>query len=149
MTPTSFNPATNALTDLANFNFTNRADPNGSLTLGSNGLFYGTTLNGGTNLEGIIFSFNPATNALTDVANFNFTNGASPTGSLTLGSNGLFYGTTTFGGTNGDGTIFSFDPGISSTPVPEPDVNLALGVTALGAIAFLKRQLTKATKAEN
>ena len=145
----SFDPATNTLTNLVNFNGTNGTLPLGSLTFGSNGLFYGTTIFGGTVNAGTIFSFNPTNNALTKLADFNGTNGAEPSGSLTLGSNGLFYGTTEYGGTSNVGTIFSFDPGISSTSIPEPDVNLALGVTVLGAIAFLKRQLTKATKAEN
>jgi uncharacterized repeat protein (TIGR03803 family) len=36
-------------------------------------------------------------------------NGATPEATLTAAGNGLFYGTTTSGGANGDGAIFSFD----------------------------------------
>lgn len=119
----------------ADFNGANGATPtrNASLTLGTDGLFYGTT---GVN----IFSFNPTGNVLTNLASFNGANGANPLASLTLGMDGLFYGTTG-GGTYG--TIFSFDPHSStpnpSTQVPEPSALLGTTIAvALGAT--LKRK---------
>ena len=57
--------------------------------------------------------------------------------SLTLGSNGLFYGATSQGGTNGFGNIFSFDPRTGAV-VPEPSP--VLGLIALGLGAALKRR---------
>ncbi len=45
--------------------------------------------------------------ALTTLFAFNFLDGAYPFGTLLQGDDGLLYGTTDFGGTNGDGTIFS------------------------------------------
>jgi uncharacterized repeat protein (TIGR03803 family) len=38
------------------------------------------------------------------------TDGANPASSLTLGTNGNFYGTTYYGGKNGAGTVFQITP---------------------------------------
>jgi uncharacterized repeat protein (TIGR03803 family) len=106
--------------------------------LGTDGLFYGTTIYGGSSDNGTIFSFNPTGNVLTSLASFDGANGAFSSASLTLGTDGLFYGTTQGGGTSDAGTIFSFDPN-SSTPVPEPSA--LLGTTIAGALgATLKRK---------
>ena len=108
------------ITNLASFNGRNGSKPSASLILDSDGVFYGTTIIGGTKDKGTIFSFNPSSNVLTNLASFNDKNGRYPTASLTLGSNGLFYGTTKWGGIIGPegglgyGTIFSVDAGISS-----------------------------------
>ena len=61
---------------------------------------------GGTNDNGTIF--NIATNgALSTLASFNDqVSGSYPAGSLVQGSDGAFYGTTEYGGTNGEGTVF-------------------------------------------
>jgi uncharacterized repeat protein (TIGR03803 family) len=107
----SFNPSGNVLSSLASFNVSNGFGPRASLTLGNNGLFYGTTINGGISAgNGTIFSFNPTGNVLSSLASFNGSNGRSPEASLTLGTDGLFYGTTTSGGSSEEGTIFSFNP---------------------------------------
>jgi hypothetical protein len=45
-----------------------------------------------------------------NLASFDGDNGAEPSASVTLGTDGLFYGTTQFGGSSGSGTIFSFNP---------------------------------------
>ncbi len=103
----SFNPTGNVLTSLVSFNVATGNNPFTSLTLGTNGLFYGTTANGGSFGSGNIFSFNPTGNVLTSLAIFNGANGFSPDASLTLGTDGFFYGTTNTGSGN-KGTIFSF-----------------------------------------
>jgi uncharacterized repeat protein (TIGR03803 family) len=96
--------------------FTNGASPSG-LTLGNDGNFYGTTVEGGiTNAaypEGMGTVFQMTTNGtLNTLASFNFTNGANPSG-LILGNDGNFYGTTVNGGIRsnpyhpqGMGTVF-------------------------------------------
>ena len=113
---TVFKVTTNGeLTTLVSFANTNGAQPVAALTLGNDGNFYGTTANGGitntTNPYGIFGTvFKVTTNGtLTTLVSFNGTNGASPFGSLTLGKNGNFYGTTTSGlyvSGLGFGTVF-------------------------------------------
>jgi uncharacterized repeat protein (TIGR03803 family) len=112
----SFNPSGNVLTSLASFDGNNGGLPQGSLTLAPDGLFYGTNVLGGSSTSGgsfglgTIFSFNPSGNVLTSLVSFDGNNGHSPHGSLTLAPDGLFYGTTVFGGSSDLGTIFSFNP---------------------------------------
>jgi uncharacterized repeat protein (TIGR03803 family) len=92
---------------LASFASVDGASPNGVLTLGPDGSFYGSTVNGGTN-GGYGTVFKVTTNGLlTSLVSFGNTNGANPYAGLTPGSDGNFYGTTVGGGTNGGyGTVF-------------------------------------------
>lgn len=110
----SFNPSTNAENIVWNFGGGNDGHtPYGDLVFyAANGLYYGLTFAGGTDSVGTIFSFNPATNAENVVWSFHGgADGANPKRSLVFDSNnGLFYGTTQFGGTNHNGTLFSFNP---------------------------------------
>jgi uncharacterized repeat protein (TIGR03803 family) len=102
---TVFKVTTNGtLTSLFTFDIskTNGANPS-ALTLGNDGNFYGTTINGGnTNLyggSGCGTVFRVTTNGtLTTLVSFNGINGAFPSAALTLGNDGNFYGTT-----SGDG----------------------------------------------
>ena len=81
------------------------ADPNG-LAQSSNGVFYGTTRNGGSNGMGTLFLM--TTNSPpTPLRSFSgLPDGANPQAPLTQGADGNFYGTTYGGGANGLGTIF-------------------------------------------
>jgi uncharacterized repeat protein (TIGR03803 family) len=84
------------------------ANPNG-LMQSTNGIFYGTTQNGGSNTVGTVFQM---TNGL--VSNlYSFTgdaDGANPFTPLAQGPDGNFYGTTFQGGDDGNGTIFNIAP---------------------------------------
>jgi uncharacterized repeat protein (TIGR03803 family) len=145
---TVFKITTNGvLTSLVSFKGTNGFQPTASLTLGSDGNFYGATFDGGPSYtlgasgNGTIFKI--TTNGiLTPLVFFNGTNGAAPLGGLTLGNDGLFYGTTFFGGTNytgannsGNGTVFKMDTNgvltslmtFSGANTPQPRGNLVLG----------------------
>ena len=104
---TIFNITTNGIfTTLFRFSNTNGAGPFAGLTLGKDGSFYGTTSEGGTYYQGTLFRFSPP-NTFVSLASFQyFTNGGFPHAELTLGSDGFFYGTTEYGGTSGNGTIF-------------------------------------------
>jgi uncharacterized repeat protein (TIGR03803 family) len=81
------------------------------LVQGSDGFFYGTTEYGGASgfgYNGFGTVFRISTNgALTTLYSFTGANdGARPFAGLGQGSDGYFYGTTVFGGTNKAGTIF-------------------------------------------
>src|SRR6185503_13735974 len=79
----------------------------------SDGSFYGTTSEGGPDYDGLtivgkgtVFQIT-ATGMHRSLHAFNGTDGAGPEAGLVEGSDGQFYGTTQFGGTNGDkGTVF-------------------------------------------
>jgi uncharacterized repeat protein (TIGR03803 family) len=80
--------------------------PYSSLVQGANGLFYGTTFEGGSANAGVVFEVasNGAVNTL-----YTFTggvDGAFPQAGLCLANDGNFYGTTVGGGTNGTGSLF-------------------------------------------
>jgi uncharacterized repeat protein (TIGR03803 family) len=98
------------------------ADPHGALTIASDGILYGTTFGGGSNLCstyagtfrcGTVFALAPqAGGGRTASVIYNFggnPDGAWPDAGLTLGDNGTMYGTTQIGGAGG-GTVFQLAP---------------------------------------
>ena len=102
------------------YNFCSQSDctdgssPNAGLIEGSDGNFYGTTLNGGVNNQGTVFKIT-SSGTLTVLHSFDANNGGEPTASLVQGADGNFYGTTYNGGANGDGVIFGMTPSGSYT----------------------------------
>jgi uncharacterized repeat protein (TIGR03803 family) len=101
-------------TDMYNFG-TLSNDPryawwSGIIAQGRDGNLYSSTCYGGVNDGGAIFQITPA-GALTLLYSFPGPTGATqPCGGLTLGTDGNFYGTTYYGGTNGAGEIFKITP---------------------------------------
>ncbi len=106
------------LQTICSFNDTNGATPLAALTMGNDGSFYGTTWQGGIlNVgcsscgsggyigDGTVFRVTK-NGTLTTLFPFTYPNGVFPEASLTLGSDGNFYGTTSQGGGLNDGTIF-------------------------------------------
>lgn len=106
------------LTTLGTFNGTDGAGTN-ILIQGSGGNFYGTTSYGGANGNGAIFELS-ASGVLTLLYSFcsqpNCSDGGRPS-ALIQASDGNLYGTTFFGGANGQGTIFELVPGGMPTTV--------------------------------
>ncbi|MGH8202257.1 MAG: beta strand repeat-containing protein [Steroidobacteraceae bacterium] len=89
--------------------------PSAGLVLGSDGNYYGTTGQGGSANAGTIFKITPSG---TETELYPFTggnDGGGPGGSLILGSDGNFYGLTSRGGTNADGTVFQVTPSGTET----------------------------------
>jgi uncharacterized repeat protein (TIGR03803 family) len=126
------------------------ASPTATLTLGSDGNFYGTTHGGGQSGSGTVFKVTPlgvraiitlytfsAGRSFIIGGSFLYTNsdGAFPYAGLTLGSNGNFYGAAAGGGSSGVGTLFEITTGGSLTTLltftnvngVEPAGTLALG----------------------
>jgi uncharacterized repeat protein (TIGR03803 family) len=101
------------------------SEPYDSLTLSGNTL-YGTTLSGGDGGNGTVFSLNTDGSGFTTLYRFSkFSNtahtnadGAAPQDSVIISGNTL-YGTTTYGGAYGFGTIFSLT-------LPAPQLTIAV-----------------------
>jgi uncharacterized repeat protein (TIGR03803 family) len=86
--------------------------PNSPLTFDRSGNLYGETAQYNTS-NGTIFRLAPKTAggfAFKVIFTFNGTDGADPEGGLIVGAGGTLYGTTIYGGSAGDGTVFSLVP---------------------------------------
>jgi uncharacterized repeat protein (TIGR03803 family) len=96
----------NAFSTLRSFNGDNGAYSSSRLLQAADGNFYGTAENGGTNGGwGTVFRTTSA-GVITPLVSFGYTNGAIPVAGLVQDTDGTFYGTTYYGGTNGAGSVF-------------------------------------------
>ena len=80
------------------------------LVQGTDGNFYGMTFGAG---PGTVFKVTPdgaLTTIYTFCAKIACADGSTPRGALSLGSDGNFYGTTYYGGTSNQGTVFKITP---------------------------------------
>jgi uncharacterized repeat protein (TIGR03803 family) len=100
------------LTTLHEFNGgADGGNPQSALVQATNGNFYGTAVNGGTNGYGAIFEMTPA-GALTTLHDFDFTDGSPQNAQMVQGRDGDLYGETAGGGLNDCcGTAFRITPG--------------------------------------
>jgi uncharacterized repeat protein (TIGR03803 family) len=93
--------------------------PQARLVQGSDGSFYGTTGSGGTTSNGTVFRIS-ASGSYMNLYSFagpfaSPSDGAMPDAGLVEGSDTNFYGTTSYGGTHGYGTVFRISPSGSET----------------------------------
>jgi len=97
----------------AQLNCTDGSYPFAGLMQASNGNFYGTTLQGGTYNQGVIYQISP-TGTYKVLHSFcaqtNCTDGSGSIAGLMQASNGRLYGTTPSGGVSGAGTVFTITP---------------------------------------
>jgi uncharacterized repeat protein (TIGR03803 family) len=85
--------------------------PTSNLNIGFDGNLYGMTELGGLNDKGVLFRFNPNSNLVVNLMDFDGANlGARPLGDLMTASNNKMYGFTSDGGTQNHGVLFEFDP---------------------------------------
>src|SRR6266404_4223628 len=110
-------------TVLVSFNRTNGALPLAGLIADANGNLFGTTVSGGANGHGTVFEIAKTAGGYattpTILVSFNGTNGSFPVAGLIADANGNLFGTTLFGGANGQGTVFEIAKtasGYASTP---------------------------------
>ena len=90
--------------------------PQSELVEGRDGLFYGTTGEGGTHGTGTVFKITTG-GVLTTIYNFTGgVDGCNPRAGVIQGSNGLFYGTTSAGGA-GFGTVYQVSSNSAFTTV--------------------------------
>ncbi len=100
---------TDTITTLASLNSTSGGSPYAGLVEDSNGNLFGAGFSGGANGDGTIFEVAAGTNNLTPLLSFNGSDGQYPYGSLIEDGNGNLFGTTSYGGASGRGTVFEFD----------------------------------------
>jgi uncharacterized repeat protein (TIGR03803 family) len=95
------------------YNFTGQgdgSDPQNAPIQAANGVFYGTASADGGDNEGTAYSIT-STGAFKLLHKFDATTeGYTIQAGLVQGTDGNFYGTTVYGGANGDGTIFKMTP---------------------------------------
>jgi uncharacterized repeat protein (TIGR03803 family) len=101
-------------------NCTDGGVPNNRLVQGPDGAIYGTTQEGGANNKGVVFRITLA-GAYSVIHSFcsasECSDGSAPLAGLSLAADGTFYGTTSTGGTHGDGVIFSMTAAGAETPL--------------------------------
>jgi uncharacterized repeat protein (TIGR03803 family) len=92
----SFDLATETFTKLADFDSINGKYPIDDMVPAPNGKLYGVTTYGGTLDQGVLFSFDPATNTITKLIDFETGPYSQPMGGMIMGSNGNLYGVVSF-----------------------------------------------------
>jgi len=138
-------------------NCTDGSSPLAVLVQATDEKLYGTTgfgANGNNNCSdgcGTVFNITPE-GTLTTIHSFAYADGANPLGGLVQATSGEFYGTTSVGGTNGSGTVFSLSVGLRKFVETRPtsgelgaaviilgtDLKHATGVTFNGTRATFK-----------
>jgi uncharacterized repeat protein (TIGR03803 family) len=88
----------------------NANQPDGGLFVDAAGNIFGTTLDGGTGNLGTLWELAKTSGGYaatpTILINFNGNNGGDPRAGLIADANGDLFGTTSFGGSGGEGTVF-------------------------------------------
>ena len=103
-------------TTLVTFNGSNGEYPFAGLIADAAGDLFGTTIDGGANGDGTVFEIPKASSGygtLTILVSFNGSNGSNPYAGLIADAAGDLFGTTDYGGANGEGTVFEI-PKITS-----------------------------------
>ena len=152
-----------AVTALNNNTNSDGNAPRGGLILLGNTL-YGTTVTGGVGGNGTVFAFNISSMVFTNLHSFTATSvpsieggtnsdGAKPDSGLVLSGN-TFYGTTSFGGSSGNGTVFAvnnngngftnlhsftavFSPNDTNSDGANPETGLIISGNTLCGTAYL------------
>jgi uncharacterized repeat protein (TIGR03803 family) len=104
----------NTATTIASFNGTDARGPNTPILFDGSGDIFGTTNYSGANNTGVVYEIANGSGAVTNIASFNAL-GSSPEGAgVTLDASGDVFGTTYYGGTKGDGSVFEIARGSST-----------------------------------
>ncbi|HEY2585896.1 MAG TPA: choice-of-anchor tandem repeat GloVer-containing protein, partial [Tepidisphaeraceae bacterium] len=110
-------------------------EPQSTLVADAEGNLYGTATLGGAHGAGTVFEVVQNSGALTTLASFNGANGKAPFAGVVLDVSGNLFGTTTAGGTYGDGNVFEIARGSNAiTTVAEFNGNN--GALAYGGVTL-------------
>jgi len=109
-----------------------------SFVQGFNGDLYGTTLVGGTNGTGTVFTISRS-DAFASLTS-NLAGGNQPLPGLILAPNGTYYGTTYFGGSHSAGEVFKMNAAGAVTALygfcPDPSANCPDGANPVGGVVL-------------
>lgn len=97
------------------YSFSAPCEPVAGVTIDSAGNLYGVCFTGGAYEHGFFFKLTKSEGrwTLSDLHDFqpiNYVDGQYPLGPVTLDANGNIYGTTEYGGNNGDGIVWEYTP---------------------------------------
>ena len=87
--------------------------PDGGVILDSSGNLYGTTFNGGTHTDGVVYQLVQSSGAWTENVLHNFTggdDGGNPNAGVIFDASGNLYGAASEAGSGGGGTLFELSP---------------------------------------
>jgi len=130
-----YDPGANTIVKKVDFSSINGVHPYCTLIQAPNGLVYGTTSEGGTTDNGVLFVFNTSFGTYTKIVDFSASTGVNPDGILAVAPNGKLYGTCMSGGNHDKGTIFEYDFS-SSTFRKVVDFNDQLGNKPKGGLVL-------------
>ena len=105
------------------------ANPAAPLIFGHDGYLYSTTQYGGHNNDGSVFKVSTDGTSFITLFTFNGYNGANPVSGLALGFDNKLYGTTSYGGEYGYGTLFRINPSMTINFVLLHSFDYANGAT--------------------
>jgi uncharacterized repeat protein (TIGR03803 family) len=107
------NPDGSGFAVVANFDYsTTGANSDSTLVQGADGVLYGTCYFGGSGGYGTVYKLNPDGTSFAAIKNFDdyYATGAHPEAGVILATDGMLYGTTTEGGSSGDGgTVYKLN----------------------------------------
>ena len=114
--------------------FSNVPNPSGGLVQDSQGNLFGVTSQGGSSGKGTVFEVASGSSTITTLASFTGAKGADPSAGLVVDSHGNLFGTTSSGGTYGEGTVFEVASG-SGTITTLASFNGNDGANPFGTLA--------------
>jgi uncharacterized repeat protein (TIGR03803 family) len=118
--------------------------PTGTLSLGLDTKLYGLTTGGGISNGGIIFSYDTLAHVYKKLADLGTATGFDIGGGSLVWYKDRFYGLGTWGGANGNGTLFSYNP-TTGVLADVYDLTTATGAQPYGRVTVLNGLLYFAT----
>jgi uncharacterized repeat protein (TIGR03803 family) len=111
------------------------SSPYSEVIRGADGILYGTTWGGGSNAAGTVFRMNANGGGFALLHQFkNIDDGSTPFAGVLQASDGFLYGTTYYGGTNANGTIFKVSTNGLSYSIIHQFTNSPDGANPYGAL---------------